>query len=76
MSKTLEALVNAALDNAYQGGYEDVLTAEPGDEAINLLDYDADIAEHRDAEPDSTTVMDLVPLIEAWQRKNKLARRP
>lgn len=68
MSKKLYGLVSAALTNAYEGGYEEVLTADPGDEAINLLDYDADIAEYRDQH--GIAVMDLVPLIEQRQRNN------
>lgn len=73
MSKKIKGLVFTALDNAYEGGYEDVINAKPEDEAINLLDYDADIAEYRDRHKDFG-VMDLVPLVEEWQRQKKEKR--
>lgn len=69
MSKKLKGLVCTALDNAYEGGYEEIAREKPGDVALSLQDYDADVANS------GASVMDIVPYVEAWQRV-KLGTKP
>lgn len=60
----LRKLVWAAMTNGVRNGYaEEMLYDSEEDVAINLLDYDAEIAAL------NLSVMDLIPHIESWRGK-------
>lgn len=70
MSRTdLRELVFTALDNAKENGYgDDFKKSSDEDIAINLLDYDADIAAFNGDFEQGPAVMDVVPFVEEYRK--------
>lgn len=69
MSKKLRGLVFTALDNAYEGGYESVLTNNAAREAQSLMDHDADVGDW--CQQNGDTEDDVAVLVREWQRNKK-----
>jgi len=69
MDNEIQALVNTALDQAAENGYDES-PSDPADVAISLADEDSDIERLISDQFDGDETI-LIPFIKVWQQKQQ-----